>query len=317
MIDLACSSSFLKMKQISTCSLMIFCLLPAMLLAQEIEAGKDSNNYENVKFYKALAFTGAYYTTSIYVMNKTWYKDAEKVRFHFRNDNAGYLQVDKFGHMFGSYVYSYIGYNGFRMYGASRMTALLYGSTLGFVLQFPIEIMDGIHEGYGFSWGDVAANAMGSALVFGQEILFREQIIKFKFSYWESRYSKNSNGYFGETAMARLLNDYNGHTYWFSMPLYKFVFRENLPPWVTIAFGYGANGMYGEFENSTSYNGVAIPETERYRQFLFSLDIDWTKINTDSRVLQILLKGMTFIKLPFPALEYNSKGQIKGYLIYF
>ena len=75
--------------------------------------------------------------------------------------------------------------------------------------------------------------------------------------------------------------------------------------------------MYGEFENITSYNGVAIPETERYRQFLFSLDIDWTKINTDSRVLQILLKGMTFIKLPFPALEYNSKGQIKGYWIYY
>lgn len=305
------------MKQIIACSLLLFCLLPALISAQEIEAENNSANQDHGTFYKALAFTGAYYATSIYVMNNTWYKDADKVRFHFRNDNAGYLQVDKFGHMFGSYVYSCIGYHSFLKYGASRKTALLYGSTLGFVMQFPIEIMDGIHEGYGFSWGDVTANAMGSALVFGQELLFGEQIMKYKFSYWESGYSKNSNGYFGDTAMERLLNDYNGHTYWFSMPLNKFVFRESLPSWANIAFGYSANGMYGEFENVRSFNGVAIPETDRYRQFLFSLDIDWTRINTDSRVLQILLKGMTFVKLPFPALEYNSKGQLKGYWIYF
>jgi len=305
------------MKQFTACSILIFCLLPSVLSAQEIEAVKDSSKYESSTLYKALAFTSAYYAASIYVMNNTWYKDAEKVRFHFRNDNAGYLQVDKFGHMFGSYVYSYIGYHSFLKYGARRNTALLYGATLGFVMQFPIEIMDGIHEGYGFSWGDVTANAMGSALVFGQELLFREQIIKYKFSYWESKYSKNSNGFFGDTAMDRLLNDYNGHTYWFSMPLKRFVFRESLPPWFNVALGYGANGMYGEFENITSYNGVSIPETERYRQFLFSLDIDWTKINTDSKVLQMLLKGMTFVKLPFPTLEYNSKGQFKGYWIYF
>jgi hypothetical protein len=28
-------------------------------------------------------------------------------------------------------------------------------------------------------------------------------------------------------------------------------------------------------------------------------------------------KGMTFIKLPFPTLEFNSKGGWKGYWIYF
>lgn len=49
-----------------------------------------------------------------------------------------------------------------------------------------------------------------------------------------------------------------------------------------MAVGYGANGMYGEFENIKSYNGITIPETERYRQYLFSLDVDWTKIRTDS-----------------------------------
>jgi hypothetical protein len=284
------------------------------LVAQENEAETDKNN---TAIYKAIAFTSVYYAGSMYILSNTWYEDKERVPFHFYNDNGAYLQVDKFGHMFGSYVYSYIGYHGLLKLGATRKNALIFGSTLGFVLQLPIEIMDGIHEGYGFSWGDIAANAMGSALVAGQELLFREQVVKYKFSYWESNYADNSNGYFGETTMSRFFNDYNGHTYWFSMPVNKIVFKDQLPPWFSFAFGYSANGMYGEYENVTSYNGVAIPETERYRQFLFSLDIDWTRINTNSRFLKVLFTGMTFIKLPFPALEYNSKGQFKGYWIYF
>jgi hypothetical protein len=305
------------MKQIIACSLLILFLLPVVHSAQQVETEKDSSKIENGTLFKAMAFTGAYYATSIYVLNKTWYKDKERVPFHFYNDNGGYLQVDKFGHMFGSYVYSYIGYHGLLKLRATRKEALIFGSTLGFVLQLPIEIMDGIHEGYGFSWGDIVANSLGSVLVFGQELLFKEQLIKYKFSYWESEYSKNSNGYFGQTTLERLLNDYNGHTYWFSMPLNKFVCKKRLPQWLNIAVGYGANGMYGEFENISNYNGVAIPDTERYRQYLLSLDIDWTKIKTNSGFLKILFKGMTFVKLPFPALEYNSKGEFKGYWMYY
>ena len=295
----------------------ILCFFVWGVEAQEIEKELDSNKIKRNTVIKAVAFTSVYYVGSIYLLNNSWYKDKEKVPFHFYNDNKGYLQVDKFGHMFGSYVYSYIGFYGLLKIGATRKEALFFGSTLGFVLQLPIEIMDGMHEGYGFSWGDIAANTLGSALVLGQELIFREQVVKYKFSYWESQYSKNSNGYLGETTMNRIVKDYNGHTYWFSLPLNKFVFKQTMPPWLCIALGYGANGMYGEFENITSFNGVEIPKTERYRQYLFSLDVDWTRIKTDSKFLQIILKGMTFIKLPFPTLEYNSKGNFKGYWIYY
>lgn len=309
---------FGKMKKHAVCLIIsILCFSTVGTRAQEIEMEPDSGKIEKKTIFKAVAYTGAYYVSSIYLLNNSWYKDKEKVSFHFYNDNKGYLQVDKFGHMFGSYVYSYIGYYGLLKMGATRKEALIFGSTLGFFLQFPIEIMDGIHEGYGFSWGDIAANTMGSALVLGQELIFREQVVKYKFSYWESQYSKNSNGYFGETTLNRLLKDYNGHTYWFSMPLKRILGKQYLPSWFNIAFGYGANGMYGEFENVSSYNGVSIPETERYRQYLLSLDIDWPKIKTHSKLLKVLFKGMTFIKLPFPTLEYNSKGQFKGYWIYY
>jgi len=59
---------------------------------------------------------------------------------------------------------------------------LIYGGMLGFMLQAPIEILDGMYEGWGFSWGDMAANAAGSGLVIGQELLFNEQVVKYKFS---------------------------------------------------------------------------------------------------------------------------------------
>jgi len=288
--------------------------IPRILLAKENETETDTSK---IPIYKAVAFTSTYYVSSMYILSKTWYKDKQSVPFHFYNDNSGYLQVDKFGHMFGSYLYSYIGYQGLLKIGSTRKYALIFGSTLGFMLQFPIEIMDGIHKDYGFSWGDIAANTMGSAIVCGQELLFKDQVVKYKFSYSESGYSDNSNVYYGETRMNRLLKDYNAHTYWFSMPLNKIVFKQQLPAWFNFAVGYSANGMYGEFENVTSYNGIAIPETKRYRQYLLSLDIDWTRIKTNSKFLKILFKGMTFIKLPFPTIEYNSKRQFKGYWIYY
>jgi len=304
-------------KQILRLFLFTLLMNPFISKAGETEAISDTTKIEKRTALKASVFTGIYTVGSFYLLGQTWYEGQEKVPFHFYNDNAGYLQVDKFGHMFGGYVYSYFGYFGLLKLGATRKEALIFGSTLGFVLQFPIEIMDGLHEGYGFSWGDIAANTMGSVLVSGQELLFREQVVKYKFSYWESEYSKNPNGFFGQTTMNRLLNDYNGHTYWLSMPLNKIAGKNRLPDWLNIAVGYGANGMYGEFENISEYNGVAIPETERYRQYLLSLDVDWTKIKTNSGFLKVLFKGMTFVKLPFPALEYNSKGEFKGYWMYY
>lgn len=284
---------------------------------EDLSMKADSSQINKSKVYKAIAFESIYYVGSMLVLQKAWYSDRKLVPFHFFNDNKGYLQVDKFGHSFSSYVESYIGYQWLKNSGIGKTKALILGGTLGLVMQTPIEIMDGIHEGWGFSWGDMAANAFGSGLVIGQELLWNEQLIKYKFSYWESSYSKRANGFLGETTLNRLLKDYNGHTYWFSMPINKLIQRREIPSWLNIAVGYGANGMFGEFENISIYNGVEIAPTTRYRQYLLSLDVDWTKIKTHSKFLKTVLTGMTFIKLPFPAFEISSEGNLKGYLLYY
>jgi len=284
--------------------------------ANSKNSNADSTATDKNILFKAIVFEAAYYTGAMLILQNTWYHDKKVVPFHFYNDNQGYLQVDKFGHAYGAYVESYIGYHLLLNSGVSRKNSLIYGGTLGIILQTPIEIMDGVHEGWGFSWGDMAANAMGTALFVGQELFFEEQIVRYKFSYSPSVYSKTDNGYFGKTSIDKMLKDYNGHTYWLSFPLNKLVRNTKMPQWLNIAAGYGANGMYGEYVNITSYNGVKLPETTRYRQYLLSLDIDWTKINTQSKFLKIVFQGLNFIKLPFPTLEYNSMGKFKAYWIY-
>lgn len=266
---------------------------------------------------RAIVAQSAFYAAGISYLSFIWYKDKERVPFHFYNDTDGYLQIDKFGHAYGAYLGSYVSYHWLRRAGVSRKKALLFGGPAGLLMQTPIEIFDGMYEGWGFSWPDMVANAAGSAIVVGNELLFREQLIRFKFSFWRSSYSRQSNGYLGDSFTESIFLDYNGHTYWLSVPLQRLVLYDKLPSWLSLAVGYSANGMFGEFNNRQSYRGVRLPETIRYRQYLLSLDVAWSRIPTDSPFLRGLFRTLEFVKVPFPAFEINSLGKVKFHSLYF
>ena len=301
----------------SLLSVVVLTISPRVSAAQVTNAAQDSAPARRASLATIGAVAGAYYAASLYLLSQTWYEDRAVVPFHFYNDMDVYLNMDKLGHMFGANLYSKVGYRALLNAGYSRTTALYAGATAGLVLMTPIELMDGIHEGYGFSWGDMAANATGSALVLGQEMLLGEQVVKLKFSYWDSREARNSNGYLGSNTFERFVSDYNGQTYWVSVPARRLVGSSRLPAWLNVAVGYSANGMYGERHNATSYLGVAIPEAVRYRQYFVSLDADWSKIKTRSRILRLVLAGLGPLKLPFPALEYNSQAGLRAHWLYY
>ncbi|WP_224996048.1 DUF2279 domain-containing protein [Cesiribacter sp. SM1] len=301
-------------------SLLLLLLMLCSLHVSRAQAQTDTVNttvLNKRKLHTAIATSAGFYAAGISYLRFVWYKDHERVPFHYYNDAAGYLQIDKFGHAWGAYLESYIGYHWLRSAGLSRNKSLVWGGGLGFILQAPIEVFDGMYEGWGFSWSDMAANAAGSGIVIGNELLFKEQLVKYKFSFAPSPYREQAHGYLGDTALESLFLDYNAHTYWLSMPLKELLQQRRLPPWLNLAAGYSANGMYGEFKNRSYYRGQAIPPAERYRQFLLSADVDWTRIPTNSRFLKTLFKGMVFIKLPFPALEVNSTGAFKLHGLYY
>ena len=277
---------------------------------------QDTLSLKKGRLAVVISSASALYLGSMAYLQYIWYKDHERVPFEFYNDLGGYNQIDKFGHIYGSYLESYIGFHSLLWSGVPRKKAVIYGGSLGFIMQLPIEIWDGMYEGWGFSWSDVGANTIGSLLVIGQELAFNDQIVKYKFTFSHSPYASQANGYLGN-GFDEVFYDYNGHTYWFSTGINRLIKNDIIPDWVNIAVGYSAGGMFGEFENRTQYRGVTIPETKRYRQFLFSFDIDFCNIPVRNKNLKKLFNSMFMIKVPFPAIEINTKGQLRFHPLYY
>lgn len=266
----------------------------------QIQQFPDSINWKKVN--SLIAVESGFYIGGLSYLQYIWYADKERVPFHYYNDNKGWLQIDKYGHALTAYKESFSGYYGLRKAGVKKNKALIYGGPLGFFLQFPIEVFDGMYEGWGFSWGDVWANTAGSALLVGQELAYNDQIVKLKMSYQRSEMADQKPWYLGENQFESFFYDYNGHTYWLSTNFNKLIPYERIPDWFNLAIGYSGENMFSEFENRNQFE-----EYKRYRQYYISLDIDWTKIPTKYKAVRILLDAMMVVKLPFPALELSQK----------
>lgn len=310
-------SGFLSLLKVElTLTLFLLIAIEDSLICQDSTACDfESARYRNPETF--LTSLGVADFIGMTCLDVYYRSNIQRVPFYFTNDIKGFLQVDKLQHSFGSYYESYFGYNILRNLGLEKKQALIIGGSLGIILQTPKEFVDAKIDGAGFSWADIMGNIVGSGFFVGQELLFREQVINFKFSFSKSQYSEQSNGLLGNSLIQNYFSDYNSHTYWLSFNANRLIMKDKLPSWINVSAGYSANGMFGAFENDEYYNGVKLPETQRYRQFLLSLDIDWPEIKTRSKFLKKVLNTMVFIKLPFPAVEFNSKGQIKGYWLYF
>ena len=247
-------------------------------------------------------------------LNEAWYAQYERSGFHSLNDNAQWMQMDKFGHAFSAYYIGKMGMDALAWAGETKKNQLIYGATLGFVFLTAIEVLDGFSEEWGFSTGDVMANAFGTGLLIGQELLWNEQRIQMKFSFQHTSYADNNPDKLGSTRLQQVLKDYNGQTYWFSVNLWSFSKESKIPKWLNVAVGYGANGLP---EGSYDYATLPAQPIESYRQFFASIDVDLTKINTNSAFLKTVFNVFNFIKIPAPGIEYRSNGEFKFHFLTF
>lgn len=264
--------------------------------------------------------TGVYITEAVLGggallgLNQLWYADYPRSGFHFTNDNSQWMQMDKAGHVFSSYYLGKMGMDALAWAGDTKKNQLLYGATLGFVFLTAVEVLDGFSEEWGFSMGDFAANALGTGLLIGQELLWNEQRVQLKFSFHTTRYSDMFPDKLGSSTLENLLKDYNGQTYWLSFNLRSFFKDSNIPPWLNVSLGYGANGLP---ENSFE-PGTDPPVTiDSYRQFFTSVDIDLTKIPTNSDFLRTVFNVFNFVKIPAPSLEYRTNGSFRFHWLYY
>jgi hypothetical protein len=257
---------------------------------------------------------------SLVAFNEAWYKDYNTGKFHFFNDNAEWLQMDKVGHVYANYQTADLMMKAFSRAGFSRKQTLFIGGGIGFAYMTVIEVMDGYSRGWGFSWGDELCNALGASLAVSQEAFWKQQHVRLKFSYSKSGLAKYRPNTLGDSPATRLLKDYNGQTYWLSFNPFTFSKKKvrAFPNWLSLSLGYSAFGMLGGHYNPllvTDSDGNVL-KFERQRRLYLSLDMDLTKIKTKSKILNRLLGALNILKFPAPALEFSS-GKLRFYPIYF
>jgi Predicted periplasmic lipoprotein (DUF2279) len=247
-----------------------------------------------------------------------WYKKFPHSSFHFFNDNAEWLNVDKVGHATTAYNIAAFQNNLMRWGGVRSGTAALIGTLTGLGFMTMIEVMDGHSDKWGFSKGDMLANLAGCVLFEGQQLLWHEQRISLKYSYHGTLFPQYYPAELGSNLPQRMLKDYNGQSYWLSFNIASFLpASDHFPRWLNATVGYGAEGMIGAMKNPDEIDGRPIPTFKRYRQFYFSFDTDLYRVDGLSPLASSLLEINRLIKTPAPALEWNEIEGLKFHPFYY
>ena len=279
-------------------------------------AQKDSIDFKQRKkvVYTNAALSYAAGMTGLYQL---WYQEYPRSSFHFFNDIGEWQKQDKLGHIGSAYYLSKWSGDLLQYAGLENEDAALFGALSGFGFQLTIEIFDGFSSEWGFSAGDLAANTIGAGLYYAQQRCWKDQLIKYKFSYHPTEIAQYVPSLLGENSSQRLFKDYNGQTYWLSFNLHGLVFKnEKFPNWLNLAVGYNATGMTGARVNRATYNGIAIPQFERTYSFILSPDIDLTKIKSKRKAINFVKEAFGFVKFPMPAIRLNKEGRFDAKAIY-
>lgn len=242
---------------------------------------------------------GTTWTGSMVGLGTVWYKGVEKTKWHAFDDSRNWMQMDKAGHFYTGYKINQLTSDLFRWSGVDNTKATLIGSGISFGYQTTLEMLDAFSAEWGFSWADFGSNVFGAASYSSQQIFWNEERIIPKFSFHPTRYSDLRPEILGSNFLENLLKDYNGQTYWLTVNPSKFFNNSKLPKWLCFSLGYSADKkIYGDQD---VYYGI--DETlYAKREYLFSLDVDFSAIKTRHQWLNVLIKQLNYLKVPFPAL---------------
>lgn len=324
--------------------LFLLCLMAKWAEGQEpakLAFLSPADTFHKGRFWAAAGAGTLIYGGFAYGLYQSWYRNYDLTGFHTFNDLLEWQQMDKAGHLFTTHFEANLLYCGARWAGVPPKTAAWTAAGSALWLQTTIEVMDGFSAKWGFSWSDMAFNVAGAGLFVGQEYLWGEQRILLKVSselgktYPDAPLSnadgthtttvaRRASALYGSSFGEQFIKDYNAQTIWASVNIRAFAgSRSKWPAWLNLAFGYGAENMFGGFENSWSdpESGARFslsPEAfPRYRQYYLSLDIDLSRIKTRSSVLKTLFRCINYVKIPAPALELNGLGELKGHWLHW
>ena len=269
----------------------------AFLFSQQINWGQSSPQ-DSIPTKKRVILSssiiGLGYASSLIALYDVWYAEFPKSKFHFYNDGSNWMQMDKFGHGFSGYLLSQKAGDLYRWSGVKKSYPWI-GFGIGMSYLGALEFMDAYSQGWGFSTYDVLANFSGGALYLSQELIFKEQIVLPKFSFFPTKYADYRPEVLGKNFPEQLLKDYNGQTYWFSFPIGGFAPSVKKMNWLCLSLGYSVDQkLVGDQDAYLDFRAS--------RQLLVSLDIDLTRLPIKNPTLKKVLAQLNMIKIPFSAL---------------
>lgn len=288
------------------------------------------------RFNLALGFAATTYAGFSIGLYNVWYKKFDQGPFKLFNDWGEWEHMDKGGHIHSAYFQGVLCYKGARWAGMSDNKSILTGLVAGMLFQSTIEIMDGFSTKWGFSLPDISANIVGTTIFATQQYYWNDQKISIKVSSIPIRYpddkivsddgtmssslSIRARSLYGDSYLERFLKDYNAQTYWASFNVHSFLPKDNKwPKWLNVSLGYGAENMFGGYDNQWTENGVTFVADPilypRKRQFFIGFDLDFPKLKPHNPFLKTICSVINIFKVPSPALEINTEGQIKFHIL--
>jgi hypothetical protein len=331
---------FIKHTSILLLLLGLLLIIPNPFFAQSegIKFIEPSDTFNQRRFNTAATFAGVTYSGFSIGLYNIWYRQYEQTSFHLFNDWNEWNNMDKMGHFYTAYFQGVLCYKGAKWVGLNKKKSILTGVVLGSLFQTTIEVMDGFSEKWGFSVPDIAYNIAGSTTFAIQQWYWDEQRISFKVSSYKRPYSNEplysdtgetfsslhnrANNLYGSSFPERFLKDYNAQTLWASINIHAFLPEGNtFPKWLNIGVGTGSENLYGGFKNEWSVvdQSFSLPKDDfpRYRQFFIGPDINLTKLSIKNYYLKSLIQILNIFKLPMPAIEINTLGQVKFHILHF
>jgi hypothetical protein len=257
------------------------------------------------------AIVGGVTLTSLIIMHihqsNAWW-NGQRRSFHFQEDWISALQVDKCGHAFGGYMFSYGMDEALKTSGVDYNSSALYGSIFALAYQTYVETEDGFAQTWGFSPSDWYFDFIGSAFYLAQHYVPALQNITPKWQYIPTEWTTKADINRPKT----FIDDYNSTTFWYSLNVNN-ILPDNLKkywvPWLNIAVGYGA-------DSDLKPNLLGPPDQQNVRRFIIGLDYNLLKLLPEGGSFwNWFRQTLNFMKFPAPAVQI-SNGVVKFYLMY-
>lgn len=259
---------------------------------------------------------GALYVFTLSLLQQYWYGTEQQVGFHWFDDGAEWLGMDKVGHAFSAFWICTLLFHLIRKAAQKDALAALVAAIMATMLMSSYEYFDGLSPKYGASYYDIVANTLGACLAGYQLANYGQLKWQLKYSFWPTAWEALRPNVLGATLSEQMLKDYNGQSLWLS-------FNPNAlgmavwPRWISISLGYGAEGMvYGRVEQTVAH-GYAAP----YGQLYLGIGLDLSPLTHNKRLwVRRVGRTMGMVQVPLPVLQIDLLAQgwvLHAHALYF